>query len=340
MVKGTGATIATLLAADIGGTKSELAIFSLNEAGSQSLIQRRYINADYAAVEEIFERFLAECGYLPQVAAIAMAGVVTGGRAAMTNLPWVIDSRLLEQRFGFRKVQLMNDLTAVSGSIPLLGPDDLLEIQKGKASSGGIRGIVAPGTGLGEGMLLEMNGRLFARGSEGGHTDFAPVDEEQLALLAWMRRKKTPVSYEMLIAGPGIANLYDFSREHTGIPESPQIVQAMSQATDTIPVIVDGAMGRAACPLCRHVIELFLSILGSEAGNLALKLYAIGGMYLGGGVLPRLVGEVPFAGFLRAFNSKGAMSGLMGEIPVNLILRLDAALIGAASIGRTQLQEG
>lgn len=339
MEKKNGATLATLLAADIGGTKSELAIFPLQGADHPALVQRRYSNGEYPAVEEIIAHFLADCGYHPQFACIAVAGVVEGGRAGMTNLPWVIDSRLLEQRFGFTQVLLMNDLTAMAGSIPLLGPDDLLELQAGKGCGTEIRAVVAPGTGLGEGLLLEIGGRLFARGSEGGHTDFAPVDEEQLALLAWMRQKGTPVSYEMLIAGPGLASLYDFCKAYHPIPESPQVALAMARAKDKIPVIVDGAVGIQTCPLCRRVIDLFLSILGSEAGNLALKLYARGGVYLGGGILPRLAGKVSFAGFLRAFNSKGLMANLMAGIPVSLILRADAALLGAAVIGRAELPE-
>ena len=334
-----GVKMATLLAADIGGTKSELAIFPLNGRDGQSLRQHRYINADYTSIEEIIGLFIADCEHRPQFACIAVAGVVVDGRASLTNLPWGIDSGLLEQRFGFQQVLLINDLTAVAGSIPLLGADDLVLIQAGRGGHGEICGVVAPGTGLGEGLLVETGGRLFARGSEGGHTDFAPVDEEQFALLRWMQQKKTPVSYEMLIAGPGLANLYNFCKEYHGISESPQIAESMARVRDRIPVIVGGAVGEPHCPLCRHVINLFLSILGSEAGNLALKLYARGGMYLGGGILPRLVGMVDFDVFLRAFNSKGIMSDFMGGIPVSLILRPDAALIGAASIGRTELHE-
>lgn len=335
----TQATTATLLAADIGGTKSELAIFPLGDTCGKSLLKRRYLNAEYSSGEEIIERFLADCKILPQYASIAVAGVVVEDRARLTNLPWLLDARLLEGRFGFRRVLLLNDLTAVAGSITRLGPEDLLEIQAGKPGRGEIRGIIAPGTGLGEGLLLETHGRLFARGSEGGHTDFAPVNDEQQALLAWMRRKKNPVSYEMLVAGPGLANLYEFCREYHNIPESKAVALAMAQAIDTIPIIVDGAIGEEKCLLCRQAIELFLSILGSEAGNLALKLYARGGMYLGGGILPRLVGKVSFAGFLQGFNSKGLMADLMREIPVHLILRLDAALFGAACLARTELQE-
>ena len=220
----------------------------------------------------------------------------------------------------------------------MLLPADLLQIQAGCAQDGEVRGIVAPGTGLGEGMLVEVGGQLFARGSEGGHTDFAPVDEEQLALLSWMQKKIRPVSYEMLISGPGLANLYDFCKEYQQIQESAWIVEAMRGMKDRIPVIVGGAIHDAPCPLCSRVVELFLSILGSEAGNLALKLYARGGIYLGGGLLPRLVGHVEFDGFLQSFHAKGLMSGLMKEIPVSVILRKDAALIGALAYARQELK--
>lgn len=338
-MEGIQATIATLLAADIGGTKSELAIYPLDDSGGTALFQRRYLNADFSGVEEIIARFLAESRLRPASASIAVAGVVAGDRARLTNLPWLIDARRLEQQFRIDRVLLLNDLTAVAGSIARLGPEDLLEIQAGRALRGEMRGIVAPGTGLGEGWLLDSHGLLLARGSEGGHTDFAPVDEEQQALLAWMRRKMSPVSYEMLIAGPGLGNLYDFCREYHNMPQSRERAQQIARATDRIPVIVEGAVGEEQCPLCRHAVELFLAILGSEAGNLALKLYARGGMYLGGGILPRLAGKVSFAGFLEAFNRKGLMSELMGEIPVHLILRVDAALFGAASLGLAELRQ-
>lgn len=329
-----------LLAADIGGTKSELAIFSLTGAETGSLGQQRFINAEFSGVEELLHHFLAGFEQPPRVACLAVAGIVSGDKAEMTNLPWQLDCRRLEKRFGFRRVILINDLTAVCSSLAMLQPADLLEIQAGGGQQGEVCGVVAPGTGLGEGLLVRFGEQLFVRGSEGGHTDFAPVDEEQLALLAWMRKKMQPVSYEMLIAGPGLANLYDFCREYHHLRESAWIVEAMSRVKDRIPVIVGGAtgaIGAQPCPLCRRVIDLFLSILGSEAGNLALKLYAMGGIYLGGGILPRLAEQVGFAGFLKSFQAKGQMSGLMKGIPVKLILRKDAALLGAVRFARQEL---
>ena len=337
----------TLFVADIGGTKSELAIFPLPGSDGGSLLQKRYTNAEFTGIEEIIEHFLAKINQLPQLACLAVAGLVSADRAQLTNLPWEIDCRLLEKRFGFQRVILINDLTAVCSSLTMLEPEDLLEIQAACGQGGEVRGVVAPGTGLGEGLLVEFGGQVYVRGSEGGHTDFAPVDDEQLALLVWMQKKMKPVSYESLIAGPGLAYLYDFCREYHHLRESDWIVESMSKVKDRIPVIVDGALGipgipgspaKNPCPLCRRVVDLFLSILGSEAGNLALKLYAKGGIYLGGGILPRLASQITFDGFLKSFRAKGQMSSLMQDFPVYLILRKDAALIGAANFARQELK--
>ena len=339
--------MATLFAADIGGTKSLLAVFQSHGADNRPLLQKRYINDEFSGINVILEDFLAELDQVPQLACLALAGVVSGDRAKLTNLPWEIDRCLLEEKFGFQRAFLINDLTAVCNSLTVLEPSDFLEIKKGDNSGGEVRGVIAPGTGLGEGLLVEFGGQAFARGSEGGHSDFAPVDEEQLALLAWMQKKIQPVSYEALIAGPGLAYLYDFIREHHGLPESAWIVEAMRKAKDTIPIIIGGAIGTISagsvetkpCPLCRHVIDLFLSILGSEAGNLALKLYAKGGIYLGGGILPRIAGLVSFDGFLQSFHAKGLMSDFMKDIPVYLIMRKDAPLIGALRFARQELEK-
>lgn len=330
----------TLLVADIGGTKSELALFPLSGGEKEMVRKKRYANADFSCIEEILDSFLSETGEQPEFACLAVAGLVSRSKAQMTNLPWRIDCRLLEARFGWKRALVLNDLTALSSSLALLQPGDLLTIQAGDGLGGEVRGILAPGTGLGEGFVVQFAGQQFVRGSEGGHTDFAPVDNEQLALLTWMRQKVNPVSYETLIAGPGLVRLYDFFRDYQHIPESAWVAGAMAGVKDRVPVIVAGAaagIGEQTCPLCRKVIELFLSILGSEAANLALKLYARGGIYLGGGILPRLIGKVDFAGFLKAFQAKGQMSGLLQKIPIYLIIRNDAALLGAAHHARVAL---
>ncbi len=325
--------MSTLLAADIGGTKSELAIFELGAQSCVPLSRKRYENRGFSGLSQIIASFLSDLDTLPLYGSIGVAGIVTGSKAQLTNLPWQVDCCDLEQRFGFKKVVLANDLTAVCSSISLLLPDDLVVLQEGASAENEVKGVIAPGTGLGQGFSIESDGHFFARGSEGGHVDFGPVNEEQMALLSWMQKKKRPVSYEMLIAGPGIAELYFFCRDYYSVAESPEITNQMKQQADLTPVIVSGAIDSPLCPLCRKTIDLFLSILGSEAGNLALKLYAKGGIYVGGGIIPRLVGKVSFNGFMQSFLNKGQMTGLMKNIPVYLILRRDTALLGAARIG-------
>jgi len=325
-----------LLAADIGGTKSDVALFECDVSCSVPLLQKKYINADFSGIEDVVACFLAECDHIPTVACLAVAGIISGDRVCMTNLPWQADCSSLRQRFGFSRVLLINDLTALCSSLPLLGGSDLLEVQKATAAFGEIKGVLAPGTGLGEGLLVSLKSQQLACGCEGGHTDFAPVDDEQLALLTWMQKREKPVSYEMLIAGPGLVRLYEFCRDYHRIPESNTITYNMARADDVTPVIIDGALSEPCCPLCRHVLELFLAILGSEAGNLALKVYATGGIYLGGGILSRIAEKISYKNFLKNFCSKEQMAELLASIPVHVILKRDAALIGAARFGHNE----
>jgi len=324
----------TLLAVDVGGTKCELAIFPLGGSNYAPLVRDRYACGEYGRLEDIIATFLRETDSAPTCASIGVAGVVSGGVATVTNLPWIISEEGLAREFNLKGVHLINDMTAVCASLGLLAGDDLLEIQGGEPQPGQLIGVVAPGTGLGEGVLVQSEGFFFPRGSEGGHTDFGPVGEEQAELLRWMLMRQPRVSYESLIAGPGIPNLYDFYCQHMGMPELPEVAMQMAAAVDRTPVIFENAFGDTVSPLCRKVIDLFLDILGAEAGNLALKLYARGGIYIGGGIVPRIAEKVDFAGFLAHFQAKGKMEQLMKTIPVRLIIRGDAALLGAAGYGQ------
>jgi glucokinase len=327
----------TYLAADIGGTKCELAVFAMADPGYRPLAAGRYRSRDFAGIEEIIALFQEDSGYRPDLACLGVAGVIEKETAHVTNLPWNVDAGRLIRTFGFRRVVLLNDLTALCASIALLEGDDLIELQRGEERPGEMIAVIAPGTGLGEGMLLQSEQVFFPRGCEGGHTDFAPVNEEQVELLSWMMGKSRPVSYEDLIAGPGIALLYDFLRDSGKVAESAALKLLLETAEDRTPVIVDGALAPAPCPLCRRAVYLFLAILGSEAGNLALKLYARGGLYIGGGIMPRLADKIPFDGFIENFLRKGKMEKLMATIPVRLITRKNAALLGAARYGRFTL---
>lgn len=318
----------TLLAADIGGTKSDLAIFRLGENDSSILFQKRFENAKYSGIEEVTAAFLKECDIGPDIGCFAIAGRIKGKVARLTNLPWSMDCELLEKRFDLRSSYLINDLTAVASSLSTLKAEDLFVIQKGQMSVGGVKAVIAPGTGLGQGFVVETGQSLFISGTEGGHTDFGPVDEEQLALLQWMLQKKSPVSYEMVIAGPGLMNLYDFYTQAGGYTEAQWVREKMVHLADRTPVIIEGAVHNPPCPLCQKVIELFLSILGSEAANLALKLYATGGIYVAGGILPRLIDTFDFSNFLSNFNNKGVMSELLQSVPVSLVVQSHTALYG------------
>lgn len=325
-----------LLAADIGGTKSALAVFDLDdELRSGPLAQSVYASGDFYSILELVRHFLGESGYAPEYACLAVAGVIGKGQARLTNLPWTISESLLAECFGFAGVWLINDLTAVCLSLPLLQANDWIELQLGQEVQGGVRAVIAPGTGLGEGFLIESNGVTWAQGTEGGHCDFAPTDTTQGALLEWMRMRHPgePISSEMLCSGLAIPSLYAFFKA-SGMEERPTLRAALARAGDQTPVIVNGALDdQNPCPLCRKSLETFLAILGAEAGNLALKLYSTGGLYIGGGIMPRLAGRISFTPMLAAFNKKEKMEALMATIPLRLITRKDTALLGAAGYG-------
>ena len=325
-------TNTTLLVADIGGTKSDFALFNASDLRSP-IHKQRFINAQYLGVEDIVTQFMATMGDTPVVACFAVAGVVSANKAQFTNLPWTVSGDQLKKRFGFEKALIINDLTAVASSLRYLdrkNPSEVLSILQGVPEGGAVSGVIAPGTGLGEGYAVDLGGKTFVTGSEGGHTSFAPVDDEQKALLSWVQNLLTPVSYESLIAGPGLVRIYDFCKDYYKIDESQSVIDDMAGKADRTPAIIRGVTGDSRCPLCQKVIDLFLRILGSEAGNLALKLYAKGGVFIGGGILPRLVGHVSFDGFRENFLNKGPMSELMAEIPVMLLLNKNSALTGAA----------
>ncbi len=330
----------TILAADIGGTKCEVAVFPLEGDDYQPLAVNRYPSRRYGGIAEIIAVFLEETGFHPECACLGVAGVTGRETATVTNLPWVIDSRRLADTFGFSRIALLNDMTSVCASIAILGDRDWLELQPGDGEGGEMAAVIAPGTGLGEGLLFRSEEVFFPRGCEGGHADFAPVDEEQQELLRWMLRRGGPVSCEDLIAGPGIPLLYDFLLQSGGVAESSEVHALIMEAADRTPVIVDAAIRDLPCPLCRRTVELFLAILGSEAGNLALKLYAKGGVYVGGGIVPRLIGRLPFTGFLDNFRRKGKMEQLMASFPVRLITRRSVALLGVARYGRVTFTGG
>ncbi len=330
-----------LIAGDIGGTKTLLALYT-SEAGARApIVQKQYPSADYASLEQIVAAFLAETGQHARSACFDVAGPVQGGRAKLTNLPWVLDETSLAQTLGLERAILLNDLKALAYAVPLLQTSELLSLNAGRAEPQGAIAVVAPGTGLGEAFLVWDGNRYVACSSEGGHADFAAADAQQAALLDYLRHRFGHVSCERVCSGSGIPNLYDFLRDSGHAPESPGLAARLAAAADRTPLIVDAALyAEADNPLCAAALDLFAAILAAEAGNLALKVLATGGVYLAGGMPLRVGNRLTRPGFMHAFAGKGRFAGLLGEVPVNVVLSTGAALLGAAQYGLDRLSAG
>ena len=329
-----------LLAGDIGGTKTAMAILS-DEAGPYAPLKQTEVHsADYASLEAIASEFIEQSQLPVDRACFGVAGPVFGGQVTTTNLPWHIDEGLIAKELNLTAVHLMNDLEAIACAVPKLRSFDVRTINTGEFGAKATLGVIAPGTGLGE-SFLTWNGRGYeTHSSEGGHSDFAPTDDIQLRLLEFMRRRFDHVSYEHVCSGVGIPNVYDFLGEVEKIPESPEIAGQIASARDrSMPVIRYALDPRGPSKRCAATIDIVVSILGSEAGNLALKVLATGGIYLGGGITTHILPALEGSRFLQSFGFKGRFSDLMSRIPVHVITSR-AALAGAGIYGLESLRNG
>lgn len=322
-----------LLAGDIGGTKTNLAIFSSEAGGHDPLAEATFPSSNYASLEAVAAEFLAQTGFTVERAVFGVAGPVIEGEATITNLPWKMSEQHLADTLELSSVALLNDLVAIANAVPLLEPEDVQTLHQGEPSPGGAIAVVAPGTGLGEAYLTWDGSRYHAYASEGGHADFAPVNAIQVELLQYLQERRGHVSYESVCSGKGLPNIYDFLKK-SGYGEEPAwLAGQLAGAGDRTPIIVKGALDQErSCELCRATLDTFVSILGAEAGNMALKVLASGGVYLGGGIPPRILPALD-QDFMEAFWNKGRFSHLLSQIPVHVILNPKAALIGAACYG-------
>jgi len=324
-----------LLAGDIGGTKSRLAIVA-DEGPPRALLAEELLASDhFGGIEDLIREFLKRNGLSVDRACLAIAGPVINGRAVVTNLPWIADAEQIRQAFGFRSVRLLNDLAATARAVPLLEPAELHTLSAGERAAGGALAVIAPGTGLGEAFLTWDGARFREHASEGGHADFAPSNPLETELLRELQKDADHVSYETLCSGPGLGRLYRFLRDNGGEEEPVWLAARLAGAADPAPTIVEAALAGTS-DLCVRTVRLFVSLLGAEAGNLALKTFAVGGVYLGGGIVPRITPFLDEGGFLAAFRRKGRMSDLLFRMPVHVILTPRAALIGAADCGLTE----
>ncbi|MEN8136035.1 MAG: glucokinase [Thermodesulfobacteriota bacterium] len=328
-----------ILAVDIGASKTNLGIFSTKDSPRLPTKEASLVSKDFASAAELLQYFLDRCDCDVDSACIGVPGPVLDNQSTTTNLPWLIDGPKLAQDLAIKKIELVNDLEAAAASVPLLQESDLYQLNKGLRRENGNKAVISPGTGLGEAFLCKNDGNGFTSyPSEGGHCDFAPSNSLELELLAYLQDKIGHVSSEQVCSGLGIVNIYRFLKESTPDREPEWLLERFAKTGDWSRVIIDVAMamdGGQACPLCRKTLELFASILGAEAGNMALKVMAHGGVYLGGGIPPRITGILDSSNFLKAFLNKGRMSSLLADIPVHIITNLKAPMLGAAAIGIT-----
>jgi len=321
-----------LLAGDIGGTKTVLALFE-RQAGAalitrHPVLERTFPSQQYASLELIIEEFLRDCPHTVAAASFGVAGPVVDSRAQVTNLPWVIDAAAIGEQFGFG-VHLLNDLEALATAVPYLQGADLVTLNEGAPVENGAIGVIAPGTGLGEGFLVWHATRYEAFPSEGGHCAFGPTTPLQLEMLNYWLPRMGHVSYERVCSGIGIPNIYIFLRDSGRYPEPEWLREALDDATDLTPVIVRAAVASEA-DICVATLELFMEILGDQAGNLALTVLATGGIFLGGGIPGRILPQLQKGPFMRFFKDKGRFSEMMSRIPVHVIFNPKAALYGTA----------
>ncbi len=318
-----------ILAGDVGGTKTEVALLTPRRGKLAIVAQRRVASADYPSLEAILREFVAAQRAKVTAACFGVAGPVVNGRCQATNLPWVIDASTLQQRLKIKRVTLLNDLAAMAYGVLTLPPKSLAVLNAGKPQPRGTIGIIAAGTGLGESALV-WDGRAYrAVASEGGHCDFAPCTELEDELLRYLRHRHGHVSYERIVSGPGKVAVYEFLREKRIAPEPEWLAKRLA-AGDPSPVISEVALEGGA-ELCVKALELFISIYGAEAGNLALKVLATGGVYIGGGIAPTIVPMLKNGVFMRAFVDKGRLGKLLASVPVRVVLEPKAGLLGAAA---------
>ena len=327
-----------LLAGDIGGTKTNLAVYEEGRGLHDPLLEATQPSGAYGSLPELVETAIGPdvLGRV-EAACFGVAGPVVNGRARGTNLSWLLDEDELAGAFGVGRVTLLNDLLAIAHAVPSLEATDIETLNAGEHVAGGVKAVVAPGTGLGEAYLIWDGKRYLAQPSEGGHADFAPNSDVECELLAYLRRRHEHVSYERVCSGRAIPVIYDFLKTSGFAAEPEWMTARLEAAPDASPVIVEGAMGSdPTCALCAETMRLFVSVLGAEAGNMALKLLAFGGIYLGGGIPPRILPFLRRDGFLRAFCSKGRLSDMIRRIPVHVIRNPKVALLGAACYGLEQ----
>ena len=329
-----------VLAGDVGGTKTDMAIFSSDAGVRAPLARATFQNHRYASLEAIALEFLGQTKVPVVAATFDVAGPVVDGEAKITNLPWVVTEASLKDALQLTSVHLLNDLEATALAVPMLGAAELRVLNGGRLTPNGPIAVIAAGTGLGEAFLTWDGRRYHAHASEGGHADFGPTTPLQIDLLAYLQRKFEHVSYELVCSGIGIQHLYQYLKDAGHTVELPAVAARIAAADDPTPIIMEaGLASNGRSESSAATLELFTAILGAESGNLALKVLSTGGVFVGGGIPPRMLPLLEQGSFMRAFLRKGRLSHVLVDMPVHIILG-PAALMGAAQFGLSSSDHG
>ena len=326
-----------ILAADIGGTKTNLALFEIKNSVLNTVVQCQYINREFSSLNTMFSAFKEKYA-IEKIEAVSfgVAGPVIDGYCRITNLSWDISRDALKEYWHSDKVYLLNDLEATAYGMLYLSEDEFEDLNPGGEVIDGNRAVLAAGTGLGEAMLFFDGESYHPVASEGGHSDFAPLTEQQDDLLRWLRhRYPEHVSYERILSGPGITLLYEFLLERSDrVLEDP--LSQIQEGKDRSAVITDHAL-KEQDPLCLEVLSLFAEIYGAEAGNLALKTMSLGGVYIGGGIAPKILCDMTKERFMKGFTAKGRFREMLERMQVKISLNPETALLGAAHYAMDRL---
>jgi len=317
-----------ILAGDIGGTNARLAYFRTDDGKLSVAAEGVFPSREHRGLDEIVAKFVKGQGIRPEVACFGVAGPVRNGRVETSNLPWTVEASRLASELRLPTAMLINDLEANAWGIAHLEEHDLVSLNRVKGTSAGNQAVISAGTGLGEAGIFRGGDRYDIFASEGGHCDFAPRTEPEIDLLRYLTARFGHVSYERIVSGPGLVNVYRFLRDtHRG--DEPQwLTDELAHGDQAATISRTAVAGKSS--LAEHALELWISIYGAEAGNLALKIMATGGIYLGGGIAPKIVSKLSGPLFMQAFVGKGRMQALLESIPVKVIINDKIALFGAA----------
>lgn len=323
-----------ILAGDVGATKTRLSLYAISDGNFVEQCSERYETTSANGLDELVRRFFDQHPAKVDAACFGLPGPVRHGTAKLTNIPWVLSERDLTKKIGIHRVKLLNDLAVIASALPYLDSSHVVTLHEGADPASpfedAVFAVVAPGTGLGEAFGVRRSGQFTPCPSEGGHADFAPSDELQTRLLRHLQSRFGRVSLERVLCGPGIFNVYQFLRDEKVFEEPVSLSEELRQAPDPVSVISAHGM-QESYEICSATLDIFCSVLGTEAGNVTLRYLAYGGVYLGGGIPPRLLPRIQNGLLLKAYFNKGRMGELVRDCSLHVIKDDRVALLGAAS---------